>query len=65
MRDIERLVVFAILMENGRGIVAKSPEYIDEKYELAMRTVHPWRLLDINNQRKLDKWVKTWRREET
>lgn len=60
VNDIKRLVVFAILMENDEGIVEKSPDYIDEKYQLAMSLSNPEQLLDWNNIEKFKKWLKTW-----
>ena len=61
MNRIERLVVFAILMENGPGIKSKSPSYIWEKYQLAMTVPHPEELLDWNNKPKLKEWLEAWR----
>jgi len=60
MVDIKRLVVFAILMENGEGIIDKSWDYIAEKYELALSVSYPEQLLDPSNRSKLEKRLKTW-----
>jgi len=60
MRDIKGLVVFAILMESGNGIVDKSPAYIWEKFQLAMISPSPEQLLDQKNRRKLERWLKNW-----
>ena len=57
---IRRLVIFAILMENGEGILRKSKSYIDEKYYQAMNVTFPRELLDVGNKRKFDRWVETW-----
>lgn len=63
MVDVKRLVVFAILMENGEGIVDKSVDYICEKYELALSTPYPEQLLDLGNKRKLERWKRIWLRK--
>ena len=58
---VERLVAFAVLMENGDGIVDKSPEYILEKYHQATRVPDPEQLLDPHNLVKFVKWMNRWR----
>lgn len=60
MNRIERLVVFAILMENGPGITSKSPGYVWEKYKAAMNVPDPRQLLDHQNKQKLKKWLEFW-----
>jgi len=60
-RNIEGLVVFAILMENGDGIVDKSPEYIMEKYQMSLILEDPKKLLDPGNLRKFEAWLKKWK----
>lgn len=52
-------VVFAILMENNRGIVEKSPSYIMEKLDSCLDP-HPEGLLDINNLAKFNQWKRQW-----
>ena len=59
-KNIEGLVVFAILMENGEGIVNKSPRYILEKYQACMVLPDPKQLLDPGNLRKFEAWKKKW-----
>ena len=59
-----RLAAFAILMENGQGLVDKAPDYIIEKYQSVMLVDEEWQLealLDSMNQAKYLKWKETWR----
>ncbi len=49
MSEIDGLVAFSILMENNDGILGKSPDYIQEKYEMCMKLGHPESLLDLSN----------------
>jgi len=57
---IKRLVVFAVLMETGEGIVSKSPEYILEKYYSALSVRFPENLLDLQNKTKFERWMDKW-----
>jgi hypothetical protein len=62
--ELEQLIAFCILMENGQGIVGKAPSYIFEKYEACSRTTkREWLrgMLDLHNQAKFDEYIKTWR----
>ncbi len=64
MTAIERLVVFSIFMENGRGIVGKAPEYIMEKWGLAQAHVNDEYIiagLDQANQAKYREWQRVWK----
>lgn len=54
--ELRRLVIFAILMEHGEGILAKRPEYIAEKFINAMTVPYPENLLDLTNKRKFKRW---------
>ena len=65
MSDVERLVVFAVLMETGKGIVTKSPGYIMEKFDAARSLPYPEKLLDSENTRKFERWKRTWQRGAT
>jgi len=57
---IRNLIAFLCLVENGEGFMSKSPEYIIEKYE-AMKTHFPMtNLLDENNKKKYEKYLKAW-----
>jgi len=61
MEEIERLVVFAILMETDDGIVGKSPDYIRKKFQQAMNLPNPEQLLDWINIEKFKEWCKIWK----
>ena len=60
LEKIKRLVVFAILMQHGDGIMSKSPEYIEEKYDTVISVPYPEAALDIFNREKLARWMKEW-----
>ena len=59
-REIEKAVVFAILMENNRGVIDKAPVYMMEKWDAVKLMSEPRRLLDDSNMRKLELWIKKW-----
>ena len=59
MKNLREAVVFAILMENGRGILNKAPSYILEK----MKSVDmgmPELLLDSPNMQKFQEYQNIW-----
>jgi len=61
--DIKKLVVFAILMEGSGGILSKSEDYVQEKFELANSCSEDWQLeqlLDQQNMAKFKKWLSIW-----
>lgn len=61
--DVKLLVAFAILMENGEGIVGKAPDYILEKYETAILSSEDYFLqgtLDAMNKAKYNRWLARW-----
>ena len=58
--NIHQAVVFAILMENGDGIVGKAPSYVLEKLKACSTTLEPEALLDESNLAKFKWWVKIW-----
>lgn len=60
--NVKRLVAFAILMENGEGVLTKSPKYIREKYKLAMTLPLDLliQLFDQPNSAKYFKYLKKW-----
>lgn len=65
--ELEQLVAFCILMENGRGIASKSPDYIFEKYKTCSLTTkrdYLRGMLDADNRAKFDEYIKTWRIDE-
>ena len=61
---VKRLVIFATLMENGEGIISKSPGYIAEKYisivKPELSEIYARGYLDDINQSKYDRWLKIW-----
>lgn len=61
MRNLRRLVIFAILMEHGDGIVSKAPEYIEEKFQSCVSVPYPENLLDSEGKIKLKEWLKEWK----
>lgn len=65
MSDVEKAVVFAILMENNEGILGKAPNYVLEKWEAVQRLEHPENLLDALNGAKLIEWRKRWHVSKT
>lgn len=62
---IRQLVVFSILMENGRGIRDKSREYIEEKFGQATSQENPEVLLDMGNLGKFKEWCELWEPRES
>ena len=65
--ELEQLVAFCVLMENGQGIVGKAPSYIFEKFKAVQRREKRDELrglLDLRNQAKFDKYIETWRVDE-
>lgn len=60
MDEVNKAVVFAILMENNRGIVDKAPGYVMEKWAIVKTMDNPERLLDSNNLKKFEDWKYRW-----
>jgi len=58
--ELKRLVIFCILMESGRGILGKSPDYIKEKFDASTLAPHPESLLDGDNMEKLEEYFRRW-----
>jgi len=61
---IDRLVVFSIFMENGRGIRDKAPDYIGEKWKRVNADVSDEYIvagLDSMDQAKYREWQRLWR----
>lgn len=54
------LIAFLILMQNGKGIIDKSPEYIREKMSLLKRGAAAAQALDHNNLQLLQEWYNKW-----
>lgn len=58
--NLHQAVVFAILMENNQGVVAKAPSYVLEKLSSCSTSSSPEALLDENNRAKFEEWKRTW-----
>ena len=58
--NFKQAVVFAILMQNGEGILSKAPSYVMEKFEACVRMEKPEVLLDMNNFELLNKYLDKW-----
>ncbi len=60
---IEQLAAFCVLMENGKGILSKSPDYIREKFCSCLSSSERWILrgsMDMGNQNKFNEWLISW-----
>lgn len=61
---VARLVKFCVLMQNGEGIVDKSPEYIKEKFVRCIEEDDDMQSqlsgLDSSNKKKLIQWLVQW-----
>ena len=60
--ELLNIVAFAILMENGKGILDKSPDYILEKFQRYIQSqgIQYSSGLDNSNRKKLEKWIEIW-----
>ena len=58
--NLKQAIVFAILMENDKGILGKAPSYVEEKLRSCEQSDKPEALLDTNNQAKFLKWQEKW-----
>jgi hypothetical protein len=57
------MVVFSILMESGKGIADKSPDYILEKTEAVNTCESEHRLLSLlglKDRGKYENWIQRW-----
>ena len=63
--EIKNLIAFCILMENDKGILNKSQEYVMEKFErlIIQEMENPEAILDPLNKRKLEEWIAKWGRK--
>ena len=61
--QLKNLVAFCILMENDKGIITKSPDYIREKYERYMGGF-AISALDSLNMQKYKDYIKMWLKED-
>lgn len=64
MMTLRQAVVFAILMENNKGVLGKSPTYVKEKLELCTLSDKPGGLLDPSNWAKYQRWLNLWKPRE-
>tara|TARA_Y100001951_G_C11127003_1_gene176051 strand:+ start:68 stop:277 length:210 start_codon:yes stop_codon:yes gene_type:complete len=58
--NIPQLVTFAVLMQNGEGILGKAPRYLLEKYDAVQNRNNPSEMLDAQNKDIYDKWMEIW-----
>ncbi len=58
--ELRRALVFAILMQNGDGIMGKSPGYVEEKWQTVRSYDRPCQLLDSTNKAIFDEWIAKW-----
>jgi len=58
--NIKQIVAFSILMQNGEGIIDKSPDYILEKFEACKKSEKPEKLLDPFNRKKYHNYLGKW-----
>jgi len=54
------MLCFLVLMQNGEGVIDKSPDYITEKTWMLRAGFDAFAALDIYNLRKVDAWCKAW-----
>ena len=58
------LIAFCVLMQNGEGILSKSPDYVLEKYERFLNDgftdLETYWGLDNSNKQKVEDWYKKW-----
>ena len=57
---IRQLVAFLILMQNGRGLMSKSPDYIHNKLNSCLGMADPKGLLDSQNQTLYEEYLRYW-----
>ena len=63
--ELKGLVVFCILMQNGKGIGSKAPSYVLEKFNAVKNNDEPEALLDNNNLAIFNDYIETWKIKET
>ena len=62
--ELKHVIVFLILMQNGKGVISKSPEYIKEKLRAVILSENPETLLDVNNLYKFREYCNKWLTEK-
>lgn len=58
--DSFAMVCFLVLMQNGGGLMDKSPDYITEKTHMLRAGLEAFSYLDIHNMRKVIAWCDSW-----
>ena len=59
--NIEQAVAFSILMQNGHGILEKSPSYILEKLHSIENEDNPKLFLDSANRITYNEYFRIWK----
>lgn len=54
------MICFLILMQNSKGVIDKSPDYITEKIWMLKDGITAFGALDIYNMRKVKEWCDVW-----
>lgn len=54
------MICFLVLMQNGDGLIDKSPDYIAEKTRMLRAGYDAFAYLDIHNMRKALQWCVEW-----
>ena len=57
---LKRLIIFALFMQDGSGILEKSPDYVIQKYSLATVGNKPEAYLSDSNKMKLQEYFLQW-----
>lgn len=54
------MLCFLVLMQNGKGLIDKSPDYITEKTHILGRGLDAFAALDIHNMSVVVEWCGEW-----
>lgn len=57
------MVCFLVLMQNGEGLMDKSPDYVSEKKHVMTTGYDAFSYLDFYNMRKVIEWLEQWKIE--
>lgn len=55
--DLFRTVCFIALMQHGKGLISKRPDYIKQKFKTSEDPLAAWQMLDFEVQRTVQKWA--------
>ena len=58
--SIGQLLVFAVIMQSGKGILGVAPSYLMDKYLEVGQYDNPEFLLDSTNKTIYDEWLDKW-----